>query len=74
MWDLTCKYWVFDFKCNVYENQSEPCILLNIYFFFFFLSFFFFLPRELFQRRVLGSFQGFMEASSAILVSVVTLP
>lgn len=22
------------FKCNVYENQSEPCILLHIYFFY----------------------------------------
>lgn len=64
MWDLICKYWVFDFKCNVYENQSEPCILLNIYFIIFF-----FLPRELFQRRVLGSFQRCVEASSAIFVS-----
>lgn len=35
MWGLICKYWVFNFKCNVYENQSEPCILLNIYFIFF---------------------------------------
>lgn len=24
---------VRNFKCNVYENQSEPCILLHIYFF-----------------------------------------
>lgn len=31
--DPICKYWVLNFKCNVYENQSEPCILLNIYFF-----------------------------------------
>lgn len=33
--DLICKYWVLNFKCNVHENQSEPCILLNIYFFFY---------------------------------------
>lgn len=38
MWDLTCKDWVFNFKCNVYENQSEPCILLNIYFLIFFFT------------------------------------
>lgn len=40
MWGLICKYWVFNFKCNVYENQSEPYILLNIYFVFFFVLFF----------------------------------
>lgn len=38
MWALTCKDWVFTFKCNVYENQSEPCILLNIYFLIFFTA------------------------------------
>lgn len=38
MWDLTCKGWVFNSKCNVYENQSEPCILLNIYFLIFFTA------------------------------------
>lgn len=66
-WDLTCKDWVFNFKCNVYENQSEPCILLNIYFVIFFL------PHELFQRRVLGSFQSHVEACSAV-VSAATIP
>ena len=32
--DPICKCWVVNFKCNVYENQAEPCILLRIYFFF----------------------------------------
>lgn len=69
-WDLTCKYWVFNFKCNVYENQSEPCILLNIYFLFLF---FFLTARAVLEKgsRVISELCG---GTLSNTVSAMTLP
>lgn len=53
--DPICKCWVVNFKCNVYENQAEPCILLRIYFFF--------LTCEMLERGFpIHPFQHCMEA------------
>jgi hypothetical protein len=49
------QHWVLNFKCNVSENQSEPCILLK---------YLFFLMHELLQR-VLVHFRAAWRRSSA---------
>lgn len=51
--DPICKYWVINFKCNVYENQSEPCISYIFIFFFW---------RMRCEERVPHPFQPCVEA------------